>query len=291
MSNINWEEESRRDGKMLVWTVLSSLIQSLSLVTFSMPAKLYPGGFSGVSRILSDLLLDFGGIYVPFGVFYAAFNLIITLLVFRHIGKHFMVFSFVQFSLVSVFTLFFQPLFPVEDPLLAAVFGGVLNGFAIGLALSHNASSGGTDFIAVYVSSRFNRPIWNYIMAVNVFILCLAGLLYGWERALYSIIFQFCSTQVVNRMHKRYRNETLTIITAVPEDVEKSVLACVRHGITRLDGEGVFSHTDRTLLYMIINSYQEHDVVNAILKADPHAFINVQETKRVIGNYYQKPLD
>ena len=92
-------------------------------------------------------------------------------------------------------------------------------------------------------------------------------------------------------MHKRYTSETLTVITSSPDEVEESVLSCIRHGITRLEGEGVYAHSERTVLYTVINSYQEHDVVKAILKADPHAFINVQETKRVIGNYYQKPLD
>lgn len=287
----NFKAEIKRDFIFLFWMVISASIHAISLSTFSIPAKLYPGGFSGVTRILVDLARDYLNLVIPFGVIYGLLNILLTIFVYRKIGKHFAIFSVIQYSLVSLFTLFFKPIIPVSDPLLIAVFGGILAGFGISMALAHDASSGGFDFVAIYVSNRYHIQVWNYVMFVNICILCCAGMLYGWEKALYSIILQFCSTQVINRLHKRYRMLTLTIITSLPNEVEKEILGCVRHGITEICSRGVYQHKDNTFLYIIINSFQERSVINAILKADPHAFINIQDTRKIVGNYYQKPLD
>lgn len=285
------KNEIKRDLNLLFWTVMSAIIHAVSLTTFSIPGKLYPGGFSGMTRIIVDVSHDYLGIVIPFGILYGILNAVLTVFVFKKVGKHFAVFSVIQFALVSIFTLFFKPIIQVSDPLLIAVFGGITAGVGISLALAHDTSSAGFDFVAIYVSNRYNIQVWNYVMGVNTIILCVAGLIYGWDRALYSIILQFCQTQVINKMHKRYRLLTLSIVTAKPEEVEASILSCIRHGITELHARGGYLHKSNTMLHIVINTYQERMVVKAILKADEHAFINIQETRKIIGNYYQKPLD
>lgn len=280
----------KKDLTFLFYTVLSATIHSISLVTFSIPAKLYPGGFSGICRLLVDILNDYG-IVISFSILYLFFNLLTAIFVYRHVGKKFAIFSCIQFGLVSLFTTYFKPVIEVSDPLLIAVFGGIVAGFGISLALSHNASSGGTDFIAVYVSNRFKCPIWNYVMLGNCCILSIAGIRYGWDKALYSIILQFCSTQVINNIHKRYQMETLTIVTSKRDEVANAILACVRHGITEFNATGAYRHLDEDVLYTVVNSFQTREVCKAVLSADPKAFINIQPTRKVIGNYFQKPLD
>ncbi len=286
------QSQAKKDLINLLWVILSAVLHATSLVTFSMAAHLYPGGYTGICRILVDFLKDYFNLVIPFAAPYVLLNAVTLIFVFQKIGKRFSILSLIHIILVSVFTLFFKPLsLDVHDPLLMAVFGGIMNGFAISLALTHNASSGGTDFIAIYVSSLYKKPIWNYVMIGNAFMLAIAGMLYGWETALYSIILQFCSTQIINRMHKRYSMETLMIVTSYPQEVEEAMLHCVRHGITEIHARGAYKHGENTVLYSVINSYQSGDVIRAIIKADSHAFINILETRRVIGNYYQKPLD
>ncbi len=271
--------------------MLSAFVYSIAITSFSNVGGLYPGGFSGISRIIVDVFSRFLNIHIPFGLLYFVLNLFPTILVFRYIGKRFTIFSVIQYVFVSIFTMILKPILVVEDPLLIAVFGGLLGGVGIGLALHNNASSGGTDFIAIYVSNRYNRSVWNYVMLANALILCIAGVLFGWEKALYSIIYQFVSTQVVERLHQRYKMETLTIITKHPDEVSQKVLSGTRHGITEIKAEGVYSHKDTTMLYMVINTFQKRQVIKAVLSADPSAFINIQTTTAVIGNYYQQPLD
>lgn len=281
----------KKDIYMLFWVTLSATIQAISLTSFSMPQKLYPSGFSGISRIICDLSLDFLNINLPFGVVYVLLNIVPTIVVFNSIGKRFTIFSIVQYLLVSIFSGIFPPIINVSDKILLSVFGGIINGIGVGIALSHNTSSGGVDFVAIYVSNKFHRSIWNYVMYGNIFILTIAGLIYGWEKALYSIILQFCSTQMVQKMHKRYTMKTMTIITSKADEVVTNVLKNTRHGITEIKAEGAFLHQDKTMLYTVVNSFQTKDVIHSVLEVDSKAFINIQDTERVIGNYYQKPLD
>lgn len=272
-------------------SVLSAAVYSFAIANFSIPANLYPAGFSGMSRIISDLLKDFYNINISYSRFYLIFNIIVTLIVFKKIGKKFVIYSSLQFILVSFFTSIFKQVIIVNEILLMAIFGGIINGTGMGLALSSNFSTAGFDFISVYFATKFKKDVWNYIFCVNLTILTVAGFIYGWDRALYSIIYQFASTQVIKTFHQRYTHKTLTIITKMPNEVADAILKNVRHGITEVNATGFYSKEDTTLLYTIVNSFQYKEVVKIVMNTDPHAFINIQNTLAIYGNYYQKPLD
>ena len=104
------------------------------------------------------------------------------------------------------------PVTPITyDWPLIAVFGGLLNGFAISLCLMAKASSGGLDFITIYLANKKNIDTWNYVLILNGLIISIAGFLFGWDRALYSIIYQFASTQIVHMMYRKHRQAYLLI--------------------------------------------------------------------------------
>lgn len=279
------------DYRLLLASIASALVYSFAIVNFSIPASLYPAGFSGISRIISDLAGDFLNIEISYSKLYLVMNAIVLVFVFKKLGKKFLLYSTIQFVLVSFFTGFFQRLIFVDEKLLLAVFGGILNGTGVGIALSFNFSSAGFDFISIYIASRFKKDVWNYVFCVNLIILLTAGLIYGWDRALYSIIYQFASTQIIKLFHQRYTHKTLSIITKYPDEVASAILKNVRHGITEIKATGFYSKDDTTILYTIINSFQYKEVVKIVMEADPHAFINIQDTLAIYGNYYQKPLD
>ena len=280
-----------KDIRTLLMVVASSLIFSFGFKTFVEAGHLFPGGFSGLATIIIRSLETFAGISIPFGLVYLALNIGPTILVYKHVGKRFAIFSIIQYTLTSFFTTIL-PSFPItDDLLLIAVFGGIISGFGILLALSVNASSGGTDFIAIFASIKLNKPAWSYVLYFNAIILILAGFLFSWEISLYSIIFQFCSTQIISTMHKRYKLNTLFIITCKSEEVCCEIFKHCRHGITKIDAQGAYSHTDRNLLYMTVNAFQVDEVISSISKIDPKVFISVTKTDRIVGNYYQPPLD
>ncbi len=196
--------QAKKDCKTLIAVIISAFVYALAMKAFVETGNLFPGGFAGLSRMFSMSLSKFGGITIPFSVFYFLLNIPPTLLVYKYVGHRFTIFSVLQYSLTSLFTELL-PTFPItSDMLLIAVFGGILGGLAISIALRADASSGGTDFIAIYASTKYNAPTWSYVMYFNAAMLVLAGILFGWEQALYSIIYQFCSTQVVQTMPSRH---------------------------------------------------------------------------------------
>lgn len=282
---------TKKDILYLALIVLSSLIYALNMNSFVESGNLYPGGFAGVSRLLANLSTTLFHVNLSFSFFYMILNLAVTLLVFRSIGHKFILYSVIWYTLTSVFTDLIDIPAITHQLLLISVFGGLINGFAIGIALRSNASSGGTDFIAIWLSMRLNRPTWNYMLAFNAVILCIAGAVYGWETALYSIIFQYVSTQVVNSMHHRYHLTALKIITDAPEEVTQAIFHTCRHGVTKIRCEGGYTEKEHYLVLTTINTYQLKEVINNIKAADPHAFMEINQASQIIGNYYQKPID
>ena len=281
----------QKDIKTLVMVTLSALLYALSLKMFIQAGGLFPGGFSGISVLTTRLLSKYAQIEVPFALFYISLNIIPTILVFKYVGKRFTVFSVIQYLLVSLFTLILPNINLTADIILISVFGGILGGFASSLSLAVNASGGGTDFLAIYAANKFKREPWSAVMAGNVVILGIAGIFFGWDKALYSIIYQFVYSQVVSSRHLRYKHVSLIIITQEPDLMMSKIFATLRHGITKLWGEGGYSHTPKSVLYMVVNEFEVEDVIEACQSVDPNVFISVNKTDRVVGNYYQKPLE
>ena len=282
---------TKKDIQYIAVIIASSLLYSFGMNSFVKSGNLFPGGFAGLSRLLSAVCNTFLHINISFSVFYFVLNFLVTILVFRRIGHKFILYSVIWYTLTSFFTSVLKLPVITHEILLIAVFGGLINGFAIGIALRNNASSGGTDFIAIDLSIRLNRPTWNYIFAANAGVLVAAGILFGWNQALYSIIFQYVSKEVVNMMHERYKTSSLQVVTDSPDEISDRIFHVCRHGITKVACQGEYSHKQHYLLLITINTYQLHEVIDAIKNVDHHAFITVNDVDKVIGNYYQKPLE
>ena len=282
---------TKKDVPDILLIILSAFIYSCGMNSFVKSGNLFPAGFAGISRLLSMILSSQAGISISFSVIYFTLNILTTLIIWKRIGHKFILYSFLWFSMTSVFTSVLRLPAITQDALLISVFGGLVNGFSVGLALRRNASSGGTDFIAIDLSQRLHRPSWNYIFALNACVLLTAGWLYGWNQALYSIIFQYVSKEVVSLMHQRYKVSRLHVVTDHPQEICSAVFSIVKHGITIVPCTGAYSQKDHSLLLMSINDDQLRDVERCILDVDPSAFISVNPVERIIGNYYQRPLE
>ena len=127
------------------------------------------------------------------------------------------------------------------------------------------------------------------VLGLNVVILCAAGILFGWDKALYSIIFQYVSTQVLHILYKKYQQQTLLVVTNHARAVYEAIARTSNHGVTILEGEGSYEHKERKVVYSVVSSAEQKDVVRAIKKADPHAFTNVMRTEQIAGRFYLKP--
>jgi uncharacterized membrane-anchored protein YitT (DUF2179 family) len=153
------------------------------------------------------------------------------------------------------------------------------------------ATSGGTDFISIYISKRTGKDAFNIILGMNAVILAIAGLNFGWDKALYSIIFQYFSTQVLHLLYRNYQKVTMFIVTEYPEKVSQMIYDVCRHGTTMIDGRGGYEGSNRTVVYSVIDAPESGRVIQEIYKIDPHAFVNSVQTKELRGNFYYKKMD
>lgn len=269
----------------------TSILYAWNLRCFAKTAGLFPGGFSGVSLLLQKIGLTFFHIDIPYTFFNVVLNIFPIYIGFRFLGKKFTWYSILTIFLSSIFVDLLPAYVFTQDVLLISVFGGLLNGFAICLCLNVGTTTGGTDFISIYLSSQKGIDAWNYILLGNVIILAIAGALFGWSIALYSIIYQFCSTQVIQMLYKRYKKETLFIISDKSNEIYHAIRETTNHDATLFQGIGCYEEKEKTLIYSVINTEAKRQLIPMIRSIDPHAFINIVKTEELEGRFHNTPND
>ena len=270
---------------------LASLIMALNINTFVHTGGLLPGGASGLTLLLQEVFDKFFRIKIP----YTAINIIINAfpvyIGFRFLGKRFTLFCCWMIVLTGLLTDILPSYVVTQDTLLISIFGGMINGFAICLCLFFDATSGGTDFIAMYLSEKRGIDSFHIPLIINAVILTAAGFLFGWDKALYSIIFQYATTAVIRTLYRRYQRATLFIVTDNPDGICKVIYDNLHHGATVLEGEGSYEHCERKVVYSVVSGSEAGKITKKIKEVDPHAFVNTIKTERLLGNFYRKPTD
>ena len=281
----------KEDGKRVIVIVIASLLMAGNIKTFVRTGGLYPGGATGLTILIQRAAALFFQVEIPYTLVNVLLNAIPVYIGFRFIGKKFTLYSCLMILLTGVFTDLFPGTAITYDTLLISVFGGIINGCAISICLLVGATTGGTDFIAIFMSERKGVDSWNLVFGLNVVILTAAGILFGWDKALYSIIFQFVSTQTLHLLYRKYQHQTLFVVTNRPKEVCDAISSTSNHGATVLEGEGSYAHCERNLVYSVVSRAESKRVIQAIRQVDPAAFINAMRTEQLIGRFYHKPED
>lgn len=271
--------------------VIASILFAWNLCCFAKTANLFPGGFSGLSLLLQEIIFNFLHIRIPYTIFNIVLNLFPIYIAFKYIGKKFTLYSILTIFLSSIFVDILPHYIFTQDILLVSVFGGLINGFAISLCLNVGATTGGTDFISIFLSQQKGIDAWNYILLGNAIMLIIAGALFGWSIALYSIIYQFCSTQIIQMLYKRYKKETLFIISDKSDKIYHAIKELTNHDATLFKGIGCYEEKEKTLIYSVINAESKRQLIPLIRSIDPHAFINIVKTEELSGRFHNIPND
>ncbi|MBQ1490262.1 MAG: YitT family protein [Eubacterium sp.] len=282
-------EKVKSELLCLFCCTLASVIMAFNLQSFVNTGELFPGGFAGLTLLVLRSLTKFAGITLPYSAIYLPLNAVPIIIGLRFLGRKFTMYSIYVTVLTSVLTDLFPQIPITYDILLICLFGGIINGAAISLCLLVGASGGGTDFISIFMSERKGIDTYNYIFAANVVILAVAGLLFGWDKALYSIVYQFCTTQVIQRLFRRYNKTTLMIVTDLPEVVYDKIRTLTNHDATLFKGEGLYMGQTKNMLYSVIDSDEVGMLISVIHEVDPHAFINAMKTEQLSGRFYSRP--
>ena len=275
----------------LFLVVAGAILMAVNINTFVYTASLLPGGFTGVVLLIQEIFLKYFNVNLPFSIFYYILNAIPAVFCFKYVGRNFTLYSLLMVILSGLFTDLLPGFHVTGDVLLCTIFGGLLNGLAISLCLFADATSGGTDFISIAVSQKTGRNAWNYIFIGNCVVLAIAGFLFGWDHALYSIIFQFTQTQVLNMLYKRYQKITLLIITEYDNAIYELIRDTTHHDATLFRGTGCYKGAERKMLYTVVSGDQAIKLATRIKRIDGNAFINVLRSKDLQGNFFMREND
>ena len=274
---------------------LGAALMAFNINTFVQAGGLIPGGFTGLSLLFQRIVLQYFNFKIPFSALYFTLNAVPAIICFKFVGKKFTLYSILMVIMSGLMTdfmpKFFINLIQLNDTLLSAVFGGIIYGIAVILCLCADATSGGTDFIAIFISEKYRKDAWNYIFAGNCVILVASAALFSLEKALYSIIYQFSATLVLNNLYRAYQQKTMFIVTSHPTEVYNVIYEKTNHAATCFSGVGMFNKAEKNLLYSVVYSNEITPVINAVRAIDPDAFINIIKTEQLNGRFFKKPKE
>lgn len=279
------------DALSFVCIMVGSAIVAINLNTFVEQGKLVPGGFSGLAKLIQRIGLTFYDVKISFTLLNVVFNAVPAVFAYRLVGKKFTFLSCVSLLSVSIL-VDALPVIPITgDILLISVFGGILNGLGMSLILNNKACGGGTDFIAMSLSAKYKVSAFNYMLLFSAVIILISGAIFGMDKALYSIIFQFCNTQVINTFYKKYKKKTLLIVTDNPAAVSADLLELTNHSSTILKGFGSYTANKKYLIYTVLSDSDVKKMKRRIREQYPDTFVNVLNSSDVVGNFYIQPFE
>lgn len=281
----------KKDIIRIITICISALIMAINIKTFVRTGGLLPGGATGLTILIQRACESFFQIEIPYTILNVLINCVPIYIGFRYIGKKFTLYSCLMIFLTGIFTDLIPSYVVTYDILLISIFGGIINGFAISQCLRVDATTGGTDFISIYISKKTGSDSFNLVLVINTVIVGLGGLLFGWDIALYSIVFQYASTQVIHMLYQHFQQQTLFIVTNKATEVCEAISNISHHGATIMKGEGSYKGQERSVVYSVVSTSESGRVINAIRKVDESAFINTLNTERVKGRFYQRPID
>ncbi|KAB2337181.1 YitT family protein [Cytobacillus depressus] len=265
--------------KKFIVVLIGALLMAIAMNFFLIPANVYASGFAGAAQLLSSIL---GG-KISTGVFLFILNIPVAILGWKKIGKSFTLYSIISVLLMS----FFLEVIPItkysDDILLNAVFGGVLVAVGVGITLKWGASTGGLDIIAMVLSRMSDKPVGTYFFALNAIIIITAGALFGWEKALYTIVALYATSKLIDTIHTSHVKLTVMIITKKSHEMKKAIHENLVRGITILPAKGSFTNEDKEMLMIVITRYELFDLERIIKSVDSNAFTNIVETVGVLG--------
>lgn len=279
----------KEDGRKFIIIIIAAFFMALNIKTFVRTGGLYPGGATGLTILIQRVGETYFGISLPYSLINILMNAIPIYIGFRFIGKKFTIFSCMMIILVGLFTDLIPGYIITEDILLISIFGGMINGFFASICLNTNATAGGTDFIAIFLSEKLGMDSFNIILGFNAIILLIAGYLFGWDKALYSIIFQYASTVVIHNMYKKFQQGTLFIVTNKPNEICDTISEITNHSATILEGEGSYEHCERNVVYSVVSRAETRKLIRAVKKVDSTAFVNLIRTEELAGRFYYRP--
>ena len=267
-----------------IMIIIGALIFAYGLEAFLVPNKVIDGGVTGISLILEELT------HINFSIFLVVLNVPFLFIGYKQIGKSFTFQSLFGIILAALFTELFHNVQPVTDqPLLAAIFGGIVLGLGVGLVLRNNGALDGTEILATLISSKGSFSVGQIVMFFNVFILGSAGFVFSINSTFYSLIAYYIAFRMIDIVVVGMNeSKAVWIISDEYEEISAAIRDRLGRTVTFFHGEGGYSGETRKIIYCVITRLEEAKLKAIVRNFDPSAFLAMSDISDVRGGQFKK---
>lgn len=277
----------------LVFLVVGTFLFALATHCFTAPNNIAPGGVTGAATML-NYLFD-----INIGLAAFLMNVPILLLAWKFIGTKFCLKTLVSILLFTVFTDYVTPFIPVytggeQARMLAAIFGGILNGAGLGMIFSRGFTTGGTDIISSLIRLRF--PFFStgkVLFAVDLVVVAVSAFVYkNIESAFFAFISMYVTSKGIDAIvYGGDKGKLVLIVSNHSEEIVKNILENIGRGATFLKASGAYSKDDKNVIMTAIRPSQFYKLKKLVKAIDPMAFMIVSEASEVAGEGFKKIND
>lgn len=250
------------------------------------PAGLVTGGFTGIAIIVRQMSLGVTDGGIPLWLTNLVLNIPMFLIAWKLKGRQFVGKTAAATILLSVWLYIITPVNMAQnDPLLAAVFGGVIMGVGIGLNLTARATTGGTDMAAALIQNKARHYSVVQIMQILDGVIVLSGLYtFGLKAGLYAVIAIYITSKVSDALMEGMKySKAAFIITDYHKEVAQALMEKLNRGITGISAMGMYSGSEKCMLYCVVSKKEIVDLKEIVVGIDSHAFVIVSDAREVLG--------
>ena len=258
---------------------LACIVMAFNINYFFLANKLAEGGIAGISLIIHYLT------NIDIGYLYFILNVPLIILAYMFIGKDFLIKTLFATLVLTIFLKIFGNFRgPIDDILMAAIFGGGINGIAIGIVFYAGGSTGGTDIIAKIINKYYGIAIGKILLTIDFIILSMVAFIFGKVIFMHTLISLLVLAKMVEIIQEGiYSAKGVTIITNKVEELRKKIMEDTGRGITLINAKGAYTQKEIGMIYCVVGKYQLIKVKNIVKEIDPSAFMIVNQVHEVIG--------
>jgi uncharacterized membrane-anchored protein YitT (DUF2179 family) len=262
--------------------LLGSLIAAVGLQLFLIPNHLLDGGVVGISIIAAHLS------HLPLGLFLIVLNIPFIFLGYRKFGLKFALFSSFGIIVLALLTTMFHPEMPATDqPLLAAVFGGLMIGIGAGLVIRYGGTLDGSDTVAILVDKVTSFSVGEVIMFMNIIILTGSGFVFGWDNAMYSIIAYFVAHKAIDvTVEGLNESRSVWIVSKHYEQIGDAIEQLTGRKVTYMKDSNSKVGLQRGVILSVITRFEEQKVKSIIHSVDNKAFVVISNAHEILGKNF-----
>lgn len=263
---------------------VGAIIAAVGLEMFLIPNEVIDGGIVGISIMMQSIT------GLPMGIFLVLLNIPFLYLGYKQIGKNFAIATLIAICFLSIWSTVFEPIPKVTgDPFLAAIFGGIIDGLGVGLIIRAGGSLDGTEIVAIIMDKKSIFSVGEVVMFINLFILSSAGLLYGWDNAMYSLVAYFVISKMIDVVIKGLdESYAVMIVTNEHEEITEALNDRLGRGVTLLHGQGGYTGESKEVLYCVVTRLEVDKLKEIVLEKDENAFVTINAVHDIIGGRFKK---